>query len=185
LCGFALFSFSSTTYLPPPTFQLSKFPTFQHLLLLQLIAKMGGLAGFLYRQSTFAPKPLPADISLSGKTALITGGNAGLGLEAAKEMAAHNLSRIILGVRTPSKGEAAKAEILAQLLNCDVLVWELDQESFPSIQAFAERAARELDRLDIVILCAGVKLLDFIKSKPTGHEMNILVCWVVETWQGG
>ncbi|KAJ5546941.1 dehydrogenase [Penicillium frequentans] len=136
---------------------------------------MGGMVGFLYRQLTFAPKPLPADISLLGKTVLITGGNAGLGLEAAKEMAAHNISRIILGVRNLSKGEAAKAEILTQSPNCDVLAWELDQESFPSMQAFAERAAVELDRLDIVILCAGVKLLEFIKSKSTGHEMNVQV----------
>ncbi|KAJ5898517.1 dehydrogenase [Penicillium tannophilum] len=134
---------------------------------------MGGMVGFLYRQLTFVPKPLPADISLLGKTVLITGGNAGLGIEAAKEMAAHNISRIILGVRNPSKGEAAKAEILTQSPSCNVLVWELDQESFPSMQAFAERAAGELDRLDIVILCAGVKLLEFIKSKPTGHEMNV------------
>ncbi|CAI7637154.1 unnamed protein product [Penicillium palitans] len=135
---------------------------------------MGGMAGFMYRQLTFTPKPLPSDIYLSGKTALITGGNAGLGLEAAKEMAAHNLSRVILGVRTLSKGEAAKEEILSQSPNCNVLIWELDQESFPSIQAFGERAARELDRLDIVILCAGVKLLEFVKSK-TGHEMNVQV----------
>lgn len=102
---------------------------------------MGGMAGFMYRQLTFTPKPLPSDISLSGKTALITGGNAGLGLEAAKEMAAHNLSRVILGVRTLSKGEAAKEEILSQSPNCEVLIWELDQESFPSIQAFGEWAA--------------------------------------------
>ncbi|OQD72083.1 hypothetical protein PENPOL_c001G05057 [Penicillium polonicum] len=135
---------------------------------------MGDMAGFMYRQLTFTPKPLPSDISLSGKTALITGGNAGLGLEAAKEMAAHHLSRVILGVRILSKGEAAKEEILSQSPNCEVLIWELDQESFPSIQAFGERAARELDRLDIVILCAGVKLLEFVKSK-TGHEMNVQV----------
>ncbi|KAJ5746282.1 dehydrogenase [Penicillium odoratum] len=136
---------------------------------------MGGMAGFMYRQLTFTPQPLKSDTSLAGKIALITGGNAGLGLEAAKEMAAHNLSRVILGVRSLWKGEAAKEEILSRSPKCDVLVWELDQESFPSIQAFGERAAQELDRLDIVIICAGVKLLEFIKSKPTGHEMNVQV----------
>lgn len=142
--------------------------------LIQIIATMGGIAGFMYRQLTFTPKPLLSDISLSSKTALITGGNASLRLEAAKEMAAHNLSRVILGNRTLSKGEAAKEDIISQSPNCELLIWELDQESFPSIQASGERAARELDHLDIVLLCAGVKLLEFVKSK-TGHEMNVQV----------
>ncbi|KAJ6023821.1 dehydrogenase [Penicillium herquei] len=136
---------------------------------------MGGMAGFMYRQLTFAPKPLPSSISLAGKTAIVTGGNTGLGLEAAKGMAKHGLSRVIIGVRTLLKGEAAKREIVAQSPNCDVLVWELDQESFSSMHAFSERVDRELDRLDIVILCAGVKLLEFIKSENTGHEMNVQV----------
>ncbi|KAJ5696141.1 hypothetical protein N7536_006553 [Penicillium majusculum] len=135
---------------------------------------MGGIAGFMYRQLTFTPKPLLSDISLSSKTALITGGNASLRLEAAKEMAAHNLSRVILGNRTLSKGDAAKEDIISQSPNCEVLIWELDQESFPSIQASGERAARELDHLDIVLLYAGVKLLEFVKSK-TGHEMDVQV----------
>lgn len=137
---------------------------------------MGGMAGFMYRQLKFTPKPLPVDVSLAGKTAIVTGGNAGLGLEAAKEMAAHDLSRIILGTRSLSKGETAKQEILSQSPNCDVLVWELDHTSFPSIRAFGQRASQDLDRLDIVILCAGVKLLNFIKCEETGHEMNVQVC---------
>jgi retinol dehydrogenase 12 len=129
---------------------------------------MGGMAGFMYRQLKFTPKPLPSNISLSGKTAIVTGGNAGLGLEAAKEMAAHGLSRVILGTQSLSKGDAAKQEILSQSSNCDVLVWELDQNYFPSMRTFGERAAQELDLLDIVILCAGVKLLEFIKCAGTG-----------------
>lgn len=40
----------------------------------------------------------------------------------------------------------------------DVEVWELDYESWPSIQAFARQAV-QLDRLDIVVLSAGVKFL--------------------------
>ncbi|KAI1144404.1 NAD(P)-binding protein [Hypoxylon sp. FL0543] len=134
---------------------------------------MGSFPGFLYRQLTFKPKPLPKNINLDGKTALVTGANAGLGLEACKELAAHGLSRIILGVRSISKGEEAKKTILAYNPEIDVQAWELDQESFESVVKFGEKAA-SLDRLDIVILCAGVKNLEFIKSK-TGHESHIQV----------
>lgn len=131
------------------------------------------MLGFFVRQLTFKPKPLSQDVRLDGKTAIVTGANVGLGLEASKEMARHGLARVVLGVRTVSKGEVAKQEILAQSPNCDVQVWPVDQESFESMAAFAERA-QLLDRLDIVILCAGVKNLEFTLSK-TGHEQNVQV----------
>ncbi|KAL1799161.1 hypothetical protein ACET3X_003198 [Alternaria dauci] len=134
---------------------------------------MGGMLGFFVRQLTFTPKPLPQYVRLDGKTAIVTGANVGLGLEASKEMASHGLARVILGVRTVSKGEAAKQEILKQSPDCDVQVWPVDHESFESIMAFGERA-QSLDRLDIVILCAGVKNLVFSLSK-TGHEQNVQV----------
>ncbi|PWY82067.1 dehydrogenase [Aspergillus heteromorphus CBS 117.55] len=134
---------------------------------------MGGLLGWAYRQRCCPPQPLPADIRLDGKTAIVTGGNVGLGLEAAKQLAAHGLSRVILGVRTPAKGEAAKEEIIRDSPGCDVQVWALDYESFESMRAFSERAAT-LDRLDMVILSAGLKFIEFIQSR-TGHEMHVQV----------
>ncbi|EED24217.1 short-chain dehydrogenase, putative [Talaromyces stipitatus ATCC 10500] len=117
---------------------------------------MGGQLGFLYRQLTFKPKPIPSSVRLDGKTAIITGANVGLGLKASRELAAHGLTRLILAARNVSKGEAAKKVILEQSPTCDVQVWELDYESFESIRSFGERA-QTLDRLDIVILSAGVK----------------------------
>ncbi|KAE8151806.1 dehydrogenase [Aspergillus avenaceus] len=134
---------------------------------------MGGFLGFLYRQLAFTPKPLPSSVNLDGQTALITGGNVGLGLEAAKQLASRGLSRLVLGVRTVSKGEAAKEEIQRQSPTCEVVVWPLDQESFESIKAFGERV-QTLDRLDVVILSAGVKFLEFTQSK-TGHEAHVQV----------
>ncbi|KAI1647503.1 NAD(P)-binding protein [Daldinia loculata] len=134
---------------------------------------MGTFPGFLYRQVTFKPKPLPKSLNLSGKTALVTGGNAGLGFEAAKELTSHGLSRIILGVRSVAKGEEAKKTLLTLNPQIDVQVWAIDQESFESIKNFADQAA-SLDRLDIAILNAGVKSMEYVKSK-TGHELNVQV----------
>ncbi|KAF3767080.1 NAD(P)-binding protein, partial [Cryphonectria parasitica EP155] len=134
---------------------------------------MGTPPGFVYHQFTFKPKPLPKSVDLTGKTMIITGANVGLGLEASKEMAQHGLSRLILAVRSASKGEAAKQEILKVAPKCDVQVWDLDYELPENMAAFAERA-RSLDRVDIVILCAAVKSLEFQLSKG-GHEMNVQV----------
>jgi retinol dehydrogenase-12 len=134
---------------------------------------MGAFAGFFYRQLTMKPKPLRSNVRLDGKTAIITGANAGLGLEAAKELAAHGLARIILAVRTVAKGEIAKAEVEAVNPAIEVQVWELYHESLSSIDAFSKRADT-LDRLDIVILDAGVKYLDYVESK-TGHEAHVQI----------
>ncbi|KAI7977535.1 hypothetical protein EIK77_000485 [Talaromyces pinophilus] len=120
---------------------------------------MGAQLGFLYRQLTFKPKPIPRSIRLEGKTAIITGANVRLGLEATKELAAHGLTRLIIAARDVSKGENGKEAILEHSPNCDVHVWELDYESFDSIKSFGERT-RALDRLDIVLLSAGVKYLE-------------------------
>lgn len=135
---------------------------------------MGTMLAFFLRQLTFKPKPLPANIRLDGKTAIVTGASGGLGLEAAKEMVQHGLSRIIIGVRSSKSGEAAKEQLTALSLSCDVQYWLLDHESFSSMAEFGTRA-KSLDRLDIVILSAGVKNLSFIRSE-TGHESNVQVC---------
>jgi retinol dehydrogenase-12 len=92
---------------------------------------MGTFAGFFYRQLTIKPKPLPPNVRLDGKTAIITGANAGLGLEAAKELATHGLTRIILAVRSVSKGEAAKEQILAANPAIKVQVWSLTTSRLP------------------------------------------------------
>ncbi|KAF2250601.1 dehydrogenase [Trematosphaeria pertusa] len=135
---------------------------------------MGGFLGFCYRQLTYRPHPLPTSASLKGQTALITGANSGLGLEAARELAAHKLSRLILAVRDASKGEAAKKSILATSPECAVEVWSLDHESYDSIAEFGKRVAA-LDRIDYALLNAGVKKLEYSASSSTGHELNVQV----------
>lgn len=136
---------------------------------------MGGQLGFLYRQLAFHPKPVPDNIRVDGRTALVTGaGTIGsLGHEAAKEMAAHGLSRLIIAARNVAKAEAVRQDIVKGNGGVHVEVWELDYESWPSIEAFARQAA-QLDRLDIVVLSAGVKFLEY-KRSGTGHEAHVQV----------
>ncbi|KAH8895505.1 NAD(P)-binding protein [Thozetella sp. PMI_491] len=117
-------------------------------------------------------------VNLAGKTVLVTGASGGLGLEAARHYARLGASRVILAVRSQVKGSAAQIEIQSSLLasnnekrchghnsatseierqNEPILdVWTLDMASFESVRAFAARAVKELDRLDIVLLNAAV-----------------------------
>ncbi|MCJ1263252.1 hypothetical protein MMC22_003122 [Lobaria immixta] len=132
-----------------------------------------GLLGSMYRQLSFKPSPIPRHINLEGQTAIVTGSNVGIGLEAARELTVHHVDRIILAVRNSSKGAEARENLLGTSPECKVEVWELDQESFESIIAFGERA-KTLDRLDIVLLNAGVRRVDFVKS-PTGHESTVQI----------
>ncbi|ORX96754.1 putative 3-oxoacyl-reductase [Clohesyomyces aquaticus] len=91
---------------------------------------MGGQFGFLVNQITFKPKPLPSDLQLDKQTALVTGSNVGIGLECARQLASHGISRIVLAVRTLTKGESAKSELAKSAPKCDIEVWQLDLESF-------------------------------------------------------
>lgn len=143
---------------------------------------MGSPPSFVYHQLTFKPKPLPNSIRLDEKTAIITGANVGLGLDASKELAQHGLSRLILAVRSVTKGESAREEILKVAPNCDVQVWQIDYESTESIVSFSKRTS-SLERLDIVILCAGLKSLEFQLSKG-GHESNVQVWEIFQYFSG-
>ncbi|KAJ7463362.1 hypothetical protein FB451DRAFT_1139730 [Mycena latifolia] len=104
----------------------------------------------------FATLPTPA-ADLTGRTFLVTGANAGLGLAAAVHLANLRPARLILAVRDLGKGDAAKAEIIAQTgFAGTVDVWVLDMADFASVKQFAVRATGELERLDGALLNAGI-----------------------------
>jgi NAD(P)-dependent dehydrogenase (short-subunit alcohol dehydrogenase family) len=103
----------------------------------------------------------------------------GLGLEAAKHFYRLDCARLILAVRSVSKGEAAQREIEETTTRSPsgegvIQVWPVDMDSFPSVQAFAERVNTELDRVDVVLLNAGVYGKEFRQS-PEGWEGHLQV----------
>lgn len=65
---------------------------------------------------------LPEGLDLSGKTALITGSNVGLGLECARHFLKLRLSKLIMAVRSLEKGEAAAADLRSQYSEADIQV---------------------------------------------------------------
>ncbi|KAK4101123.1 NAD(P)-binding protein [Parathielavia hyrcaniae] len=138
----------------------------------------------IFAKSQFCTTPqrltLTPSTSLAGKTAIITGGSAGLGLLAAYHLLSLDLSRMILAVRNPAKGEKAAAELRAKHPRATVEVWELEMSEYDSILAFARRVDGEFSntsstaaggkkRLDIAILNAGMVSTEFSLNKKTGH----------------
>ena len=91
----------------------------------------------------------------TGRVAVITGANTGLGFETAAALAGRG-ARVVLAVRDVAKGGAAAGRISAASPNADVAVRELDLTSLDSIRAAAERLRSEHDRIDLLINNAGV-----------------------------
>ncbi|KFA46117.1 hypothetical protein S40293_03769 [Stachybotrys chartarum IBT 40293] len=134
-------------------------------------------------ESTIVVLPLPQPTGdFSGKTVIVTGANAGLGLEAARHFARLNAANVILGCRDVEKGNAAKADIESSLTsaskNGQIEVWQVDLESFASVKSFCSRAAA-LERLDIVVENAGA--LSIIHNVSEGYE-RLTTINVISTW---
>lgn len=122
---------------------------------------------FIHSQFAKAVYP-PQGISLTGQTGILTGGNIGLGFACAEWLLELDLSRLILAVRSPTKGEAAAKQLRLKSRATKIEVWQMDMASYTSIQQFADKC-EGLDRVDFAILNAGVSNMDFVKSQE-GHE---------------
>lgn len=115
------------------------------------------------------------DTSFDGKIVLITGANAGIGLDVAHEVALLGADRIILAVRSIEKGKTAAAQIETRANKkglCHVM--ELDMANMDSVIAFASRLEKEVPLLDTVILNAGVREKEYRKSVH-GWETDVQV----------
>lgn len=107
---------------------------------------------------------------LTGKTAIITGANSGIGLEAAKVFAERD-ARIIMAVRNKEKGEAARKLILADNKDAAISVMKLDLADLASVRAFADAIKQNHDSLDLLINNAGVMTPPYSKTKD-GFELQ-------------
>lgn len=94
---------------------------------------------------------------VGGKIVLITGGNAGIGKEAAVGLASLG-ARVLITSRSEERGRAARDEIVERSGNPEVDVMALDLASFRSIRAFASDILARHDRLDVLVNNAGLIL---------------------------
>ncbi|GAA4395317.1 SDR family NAD(P)-dependent oxidoreductase [Tsukamurella soli] len=91
----------------------------------------------------------------TGRTAVITGANAGLGFQTAAALAAHG-AHVVLAVRDLEKGEEAAAGITAESPGAAVTVQQLDLSSLDSIRTAARELRARYDRIDLLVNNAGV-----------------------------
>lgn len=133
------------------------------------------LASALYSQ--FFVTPTLPNHDFSNQTIIVTGSNTGLGFEAAKHFLALNCSKIIIAVRTISKGKLAKQSLLSTIpyvSPSQIEVWTLDLSSFKSVRAFADRASSQLDRVDVLVENAGLDEGKFMLSED-GWERTLQI----------
>jgi NAD(P)-dependent dehydrogenase (short-subunit alcohol dehydrogenase family) len=91
----------------------------------------------------------------SGRVAVITGANTGLGYETALALAAHG-AHVVLAVRDLDKGKDAISRITAQSPQADVALQELDLTSLESVRSAARQLRADHDRIDLLVNNAGV-----------------------------
>ena len=91
----------------------------------------------------------------SGRVAIITGANTGLGLETAKALADKG-AHVVLAVRNLEKGNQAVSQITAKSPNAVVALQQLDLTSLQAIREAAEEIKASHQRIDLLINNAGV-----------------------------
>ncbi|KAF4592473.1 short-chain dehydrogenase/reductase [Ophiocordyceps camponoti-floridani] len=94
--------------------------------------------------------------SLEGKVILVTGANAGLGKQAILDFSQHHPRQIWLGARSADKADEAIKEIRAEVPDAPVKFLQMDLSSLESIKKAVDTFTAESDRLDILMLNAGI-----------------------------
>jgi NAD(P)-dependent dehydrogenase (short-subunit alcohol dehydrogenase family) len=101
----------------------------------------------------------------TGRVAVVTGANSGLGLVVARELARKG-ALVVLACRNMEKGRTALAEVEAAASGPEPELEELDLASLDSVRSFAEQFGAEHDGLDLLINNAGVM------ASPRRHTVD-------------
>ncbi|QKX54792.1 uncharacterized protein TRUGW13939_01881 [Talaromyces rugulosus] len=124
----------------------------------------------------FITLPYP-NADLHGQTIIVSGSNTGLGFEASLHLSRLGVEKLIMAVRTPAKGEAAKQKILKSTGRDEssIEVWKLDMDSYDSVKEFSARVSSTLSRVDAVLANAGLALDVFQLSENNEKNVNVNV----------
>lgn len=107
----------------------------------------------------------------SGRVAVVTGSNTGLGLETARALAGRGAT-VVLAVRNTDKGDAARASILADHSTASVHVQPLDLGTLDSVRAAAGDIKSAHERIDLLINNAGVMYTEW-QTTSDGFEFQM------------
>lgn len=110
-----------------------------------------------------------ASVDLTGKTAIVTGGYSGIGIETVRALAKKGAS-VIVPVRSQKKAQ----ETLAGLSG-DITTAPLDLSDLSSVRSFADQVNDTHDQLDLLINNAGVMACPEARVGP-GWESQFGIC---------
>lgn len=116
-----------------------------------------------------------ADIpDLTGRTAVVTGANSGLGLETTRELARKG-AHVVMACRSEDRARRARAEIRQDVPDATLDVEILDLASLDSVRQFAE--GYDHDRLDVLYCNAGLMAIPRSETEDgfeTQFGVNVL-----------
>ena len=117
---------------------------------------------------TWTAKDIPDQ---TGRVALVTGANGGLGYETALGLARAG-ARVLLAARDPQRGADALARMQAAAPAATIELVSLDLADLASIQRAARDVASRVPALDILVNNAGVMALPY-RTTRDGFEMQL------------
>jgi NAD(P)-dependent dehydrogenase (short-subunit alcohol dehydrogenase family) len=107
----------------------------------------------------------------SGKVAIVTGANGGLGLEVARELARKG-AHVVMAARDQGKAEAARGSIRDEIPAASLELQPLDLASLASVHQAAARILANHPRIDILVNNAGVMGIPERRTED-GFEMQL------------
>ncbi len=108
---------------------------------------------------------------LSGKLAVVTGANSGLGFGVTRRLAAAGAD-VVMAIRNRAKGEAAIAEIRTTVPDAKLTIKALDLSSLAAVAALGEQLNAEGRPIDILINNAGVMTPPERDTTADGFELQ-------------
>ena len=107
-------------------------------------------------EATNAPTWSAADVGdLTGRVALVTGANSGIGYETAKVLAGHG-AHVILACRNDERGRRARDKLESELDRSSLELLRLDLADLVSVRRAADAVLLDHARLDLQVNNAGV-----------------------------
>lgn len=106
----------------------------------------------------------------SGKLAVVTGANSGIGFETALVLAGKG-ARVVLACRSEDKAQLAAKKIVLEYPKAIVECMPLDVADLSSVREFAQTLKAKYNKLDLLVNNAGVMALPYSKTKD-GFEMQ-------------
>jgi len=109
--------------------------------------------------------------SQTGRIAVVTGSNTGIGFQAARVLAAHGAT-VVLACRDMAKAEAAADRIVTAAPKARVTAAHLDLASLASVRAAANALRDACEHIDLLINNAGVMMTPYGRTED-GFERQL------------